>query len=60
MVDNLKKRGRPDRMKIHTKQPHEMRYWTKKLGVTSQAIVGAVRATGSNRVVKIQKYLQGK
>lgn len=60
MVDNLKLKKRPDRTRINTKQPHEMRYWTKRLGVTSQAIVGAVRATRSSSVKKIKAYLKNK
>jgi Protein of unknown function (DUF3606) len=35
-------------------------YWKKRFGVTGQALAGAVRATGSSSVKKVEKYLKDK
>lgn len=41
-------------------EPYEVQYWKKKFGVTGQALAGAIRATGSNSVKKVETYLKGK
>lgn len=41
-------------------EKYEINYWTKKLKVSSQELGGAKRATGSESVSKITKYLQDK
>ena len=32
-MDDLKKKGSQDRSKINMHEPHEVKYWTKELGV---------------------------
>lgn len=56
--DNLRIKAPVDRRKINTSQPWEMAYWKKKLGVSGQAIVGAMRATRSSEVKTIRAYLK--
>jgi hypothetical protein len=43
---------------IHIYNVKEFRYWTKTLGVSSDALVSAVRAVG-NDPSKVTEYLQG-
>ena len=42
---------------IHLADVHELRYWTQTLGVSSDALVGAVRAVGHD-VNKVVEYLR--
>ena len=44
MTDNSQNRGEPDRSLINVNQDHEVRYWTKELGVTEQQLREAVKA----------------
>ena len=34
MADDLSNRGPADRLRIHVNEDHEVRYWTKELGVS--------------------------
>ncbi|MGZ3653982.1 MAG: DUF3606 domain-containing protein [Bdellovibrionota bacterium] len=43
--------------RIHISEVQELRYWTKKLGVSSDALISAVRAVGSN-VDRVQEYIR--
>ena len=38
MPDDLTKRGSPDRSKIAMHEEHEVRYWTKHLGVSREEL----------------------
>lgn len=46
MTDNLKIKSPDDPNKINIHQAHEIYYWTKALGVTSEELINAVRAVG--------------
>jgi len=59
MADNPGKRGKNERNKV-SNQPHELAYLKEKLGVSSQAIAGAKRATGSNDRKVVEDYLKNK
>ena len=59
MADNLKKRGKPDRSRINMKEKWEFHDWKKTLGVSGQALAGAVRAVGP-MVKDVKKYLSAK
>jgi hypothetical protein len=59
MSDNKKKTGEPDRSRISTKEKYEMDYWKKELNVSSQQLVGAVRAAG-NSASAVREYLKGR
>ncbi|MDQ7949616.1 MAG: DUF3606 domain-containing protein [Pedobacter sp.] len=49
-----------ERGEVNSSQDYEVAYLAKKLGVSSQAIGGAKRATGSNKREDIEKYIKGK
>jgi len=38
MADDLTKRGQPDRSKINMHEVHEVKYWTRHLGVTREEL----------------------
>ncbi len=59
MPDNLEDRGAQDRARINVHEEHEVRYWTKELGVTKEALEAAVSAVGVS-AEKVRKYLQSK
>jgi hypothetical protein len=42
---------------IHIYDVQELRYWTKTFGVSSDALISAVRAVG-NSSDKVQEYLR--
>ncbi|CAB3671632.1 MULTISPECIES: DUF3606 domain-containing protein [Achromobacter] len=46
MSDDLKNRGPQDRARINVNEAHELRYWTKELGVTEAQLREAVKAVG--------------
>ena len=56
MPDDLNKRGGQDRQRIDTTQDHELRDWSKTLGVTTQRLKEAVQAVG-DRAEKVREYL---
>lgn len=49
-----------DRKKVNSGEKYEVKYEAKKLGISTQALVGAKRATGSNDRKVIEKYLEDK
>lgn len=49
-----------EREKVNSSQEYEVRYLADKLGVSSQAITGAKRATGSNDRKVVEKYIKDK
>ncbi|MCC3215655.1 MULTISPECIES: DUF3606 domain-containing protein [Chryseobacterium] len=60
MADNKSKRGSSDRNKVSGSENYEIQYFKEKMGVTSQAVTGAIRATGSNDRKILEKYLKEK
>ena len=56
MADNLTDRGPQDRTRINVNQPHEVRYWSRKLGVSEEALRSAVQTAGP-MVDKVQQHL---
>lgn len=46
MADNLENRGSADRTRINIHEAHELRYWTKALGVTEEQLKSAVAKVG--------------
>ena len=46
MADDTKKRSKPDRDRINVQQDHEVRYWTKELGVSEEELRQAVARVG--------------
>jgi hypothetical protein len=56
MADDPKQRHGQDRTRIDTNQDHEVRYWTKELGVSEDELKEAVRIAG-NQVEKVRQHL---
>jgi hypothetical protein len=56
MADDPKKRGAADRARINLHQEHEVRYWTKKWGITAEQLRDAVGEVGS-MASEVAKYL---
>lgn len=46
MADDRTNRGPADAARINVNEEHEVRYWTKALGVTEQKLRAAVEAAG--------------
>jgi hypothetical protein len=55
-VDSLKKTDVSDRSKINMHQPHELKYWTKKLGVSHDELQKTVDKVG-NSAAAVRKEL---
>ena len=58
MSDDTKLRGGQDRTRINLEQDHEVRYWTKELGVTAEELREAVKRAGSSTVEKVRQALK--
>jgi len=56
MSDDPTKRGAADRSKISMSEPHEVRYWTKHLDVTTEELQRAVDRVG-NSAAAVRKEL---
>jgi hypothetical protein len=48
MVDDRSKRGPQDRSRINLDQDYEVRYWSKKFGVTPDILRAAVEKVGNS------------
>ena len=46
MADDLSERGNQDRTRINVNEPHEVRYWTSRLGVSEDELRKAVADVG--------------
>jgi len=60
MSDDKNKKGAQDRSKVSGSENYEVQYFKDKMGVSSQAVTGAIRATGSNDRKVLEKYLKDK
>jgi hypothetical protein len=56
MADDLTQRHGQDRTRISMDQEHEVRYWTKELGVSREQLAEAVREAG-NSVERVRAHL---
>ena len=52
--------SKAERRSVNSSQDYEVKYLAEKLGVSSQAIGGAKRATGSNDRKVIEEYIRNK
>jgi predicted nucleotidyltransferase len=57
MPDDPKIRGGQDRERIDAGQDHELRHWTKKLGVSRDRLKEAIKAVG-DRADKVMEHLR--
>ena len=46
MPDDTLNRSRQDQLRIDVNQPHEIRYWTQRLGCSEQELRAAVARAG--------------
>ena len=60
MADNKSNKDYSTKTRISMKDSEEIAYWRERFGVSRQALSGAIRATGSSGVKKIETYLQSK
>ncbi|MDR6460457.1 hypothetical protein J2786_003591 [Chryseobacterium vietnamense] len=58
MADNKSRKGKQDRNQVSGSENYEIQYFKTKMGVTSQAVVGAIKATGSNDRKTLEEYLK--
>lgn len=58
MADNKSKKSQQDRSKVSGSENYEIQYFKDKMGVSSQAVTGAMRATGSNDRKTLEAYLK--
>lgn len=56
MTDSSQNRGEPDRSRINVNQEHEVRYWTKELGVSEERLRQAVKEEGTS-AEKVREFL---
>ena len=59
MTDDRTKRGEPDRSLVNLQEDYELDYWTKKFGVSREALSDAVKAVGSS-ADRIEAFLKRK
>jgi len=59
MSDDKSKRGGSDRNRISLGEEHEVRYWTKELGVSQRELEEAVKSVG-NSADKVREHLRGR
>jgi Protein of unknown function (DUF3606) len=55
-MDNLSKKGQPDRSKINMHEEYEVKYWTHELGVSKERLRQAVEKVG-NSAAAVRKEL---
>jgi hypothetical protein len=48
MTDSLENRGPEDRSRISVKEDWELKFWTKELGVSADALRAAIKAVGTS------------
>ena len=57
MSDDLSRKGAQDRTRINTSEDYELRYWSKKFGVSQDRLKAAVQKVG-NSVSAVEKELK--
>jgi hypothetical protein len=57
MSDNKSKKDGRDRSRINMNEDYEVRYWSKKLGITKQALKEAVKNAGSNSAKAVEQQV---
>jgi hypothetical protein len=59
MSDDMKNRGPQDRARINLSEEHEVRYWTRALGVDKERLAAAVKAVGSS-AERVREHLKSR
>jgi hypothetical protein len=58
MSDDRKKKGAQDRSRINTGEDYEVRYWSKKFGVSPEKLKAAVKKVGNSAAAVQQELSQ--
>jgi hypothetical protein len=58
MSDDRKKKGEQDRSRINTGEDYEVRYWSKKFGVSPEKLKAAVKKVGNSAAAVQQELSQ--
>jgi hypothetical protein len=58
MSDDPKKKGQHDRSRINTSEDYEVRYWSKKFGVSPDELKAAVKKVGNSAAAVQQELSQ--
>jgi hypothetical protein len=48
MADDLKNRGAQDRARLSMDEDHEVRYWTKELGISKERLASIIAPVGNS------------
>lgn len=56
MADDKSNRGPADAKRININQPHEVKYWAERFGVTAEQLKEGVQAAGT-MAADVQRYL---
>jgi hypothetical protein len=56
MADDTTNRGPADANRININQPHEVKYWAKRFGVSPEQLKEGVQAAGT-MAAEVQRYL---
>lgn len=48
MADSKRNRGEPDRSRINSHEDYEVRYWSRKFGVSAKELRDAVKRVGTS------------
>jgi hypothetical protein len=59
VADDKSKTGEPDRQRINTSEPYEVRHWAQKFGVSEDLLRTAVIQVGS-MAHDVERYLKDK
>lgn len=58
MTDHRQERGKPDRSRISLEEAHDVRYWTRELGVSEADLRRAMDMVGSNSAIRVREFLK--
>ena len=56
MADDLTNRGQPDRSKINMSEEHEVKYWSRHLGVTREELQRVVDRVGNSAATVAKEF----
>jgi hypothetical protein len=59
VADDRNNTGNPDRQRINTNQPHELRDWSEKFGVSPEELKAAVAQVG-NQAADVEQHLRAR
>jgi Protein of unknown function (DUF3606) len=60
MSDDKTKKDYRDKTRINKNEPYEVTYFKEKWDISTQQLLGALKATDSTSVKKVEEYLKEK